>query len=103
MQEQKLAWLAGVPVNYSNSISNYKPDEGNSLTDHIGMADTRPCLLVGSSLASSRSGRRRTKHVYGMFVWTHGHMAERATASCRHPRRRPVDLYTAEVRYVRVA
>lgn len=38
--------LSCLLITASQSVSNYRPEEGDTLTDRIGMADTRRCLAA---------------------------------------------------------
>uniref|UniRef100_J3MZH9 Uncharacterized protein n=1 Tax=Oryza brachyantha TaxID=4533 RepID=J3MZH9_ORYBR len=73
--ETTVGRLSCLLITASQSVSNYRPEEVDSLTDRIGMADTRPCLAAVARRGFPPPGRRRTKHVPRL---PSGHTAERA-------------------------
>ncbi|KAG8057544.1 hypothetical protein GUJ93_ZPchr0002g24062 [Zizania palustris] len=83
-------------TNYSKSISNYRPEEGDRLKDHIGMDDTRPCLAPGF-VAPSRPGCHRTKHVptARLYTWRSELPPVAVAAASTTPDGRPLQLKSA--------
>uniref|UniRef100_A0A0E0M3T7 Uncharacterized protein n=1 Tax=Oryza punctata TaxID=4537 RepID=A0A0E0M3T7_ORYPU len=89
--------LSCLLITASQSVSNYRPEEGDTLTDRIGMADRRPCLaaaVVRRVFLGQRSPSYKACTLPA--VWTHGGARLLAPAD-RLRRRRRCHLCSEEV------